>query len=322
VKKTISKEFEDTYLYQFSMHLAQAARLALLVYGIDCMGITLKTVGFRIAPNMSATAAKIIYSTWFARRIQIFKRNLIQKALSKNAEKTGQATALNHILNGIIAACLALFVLDVLSVEMGLALTSVVAVGSTATLVFSLGSKDIAAKVVNGLALALSDKMYEGDYVEFCDGMSGTILKMGWLETKIRCPNELTVSISNTKLANRNIYNVSRCQKSQVKQTLRFRYEDADKLPKVLEDIKAEVRSSCPAAITDGTRAFRAHWRDFRDDYLEVVVDFHFDIKPSCEAYWDNKQRVLMAVKRAVNKNGVNFYTKKGTVMTVSEDSQ
>eukprot|EP00957_Ditylum_brightwellii_P040250 3045681-Ditylum_brightwellii.AAC.1 len=118
---------------------------------------------------MSVTSAKIIYSTWFAYRIKTLKHYLIRNALSTHAEKTGQARVLDHLLDGILFACLNLFVLDALSVEMGFALTSVIAVGSTATLIFSLASKDVAAKVMNGLELALSDKMYEGDNVKFGD---------------------------------------------------------------------------------------------------------------------------------------------------------
>ena len=42
-------------------------------------------------------------------------------------------------------------------------------------------------------------------------------------------------------------------QMSSVKQELRFKYKDADKLPQLVEDIKEEIKKACPDAITDGT---------------------------------------------------------------------
>jgi hypothetical protein len=76
-----------------------------------------------------------------------------------------------------------------------------------------------------------------------------------------------------------------------VKQTLWFSYKDIDKMPALMEAIKDEVKEACGEfLITDGSRPYRAHWRDFASDHLEVVVDVHFDIPHAGQAYWDNKQ--------------------------------
>jgi small-conductance mechanosensitive channel len=78
-------------------------------------------------------------------------------------------------------------------------------------------------------------------------------------------------------------------------------------LPVVVEDIKKEIITSCPELITDGTRPFRVHWRSYGDDHLEVVVDARFHIQPEGDTYWDNRQEVLMAIRRAVKKHGIEF---------------
>ena len=61
-------------------------------------------------------------------------------------------------------------ILDFLSVETGLALGSVFAVGSTGTLIVTLGSQEIAKGVMNGIEMSASDRFYEGDNVHFGDG--------------------------------------------------------------------------------------------------------------------------------------------------------
>jgi hypothetical protein len=110
------------------------------------------------------------------------------------------------------------------------------------------------------------------------------------------------------QLSGQRIYNLSRTPKSQVLQTLRVCYDDADKIPTFLEAIKTEVKK-LPKIITDGTRPFRAHWRNYEDDHLEVVVDFHFNIKPTGNEYHDNRQQVLEAIFQAATNTGIKFQT-------------
>ena len=100
---------------------------------------------------------------------------------------------------------------------------------------------------------------------------------------------------------------MSRTPRSQVKQELRVSYDDAAKIPKLLESIKEEIKEDCPKLITDGSRPFRAHWRDYKDDHLQIVVDCHFNIKPTGNEYWDNRQTMLEAIYRAAKKTGVKF---------------
>lgn len=150
-------------------------------------------------------------------------------------------------------------------------------------------------------------KPWQGDDVRFSDGTTGKITQMGWMETAIRNSDELTVRIPNTELAGQRVYNLSRTPRSQVTQTLRISYDDASKIPQLLTAIKEEIKTSCPKLITDGSRSFRANWRNYEDDHLQVVVDCHFTIKPTGDEYWDNRQSMLEAIYRAVKKTGVHF---------------
>jgi len=121
----------------------------------------------------------------------------------------------------------------------------------------------------------------------------------------------MITSIPNTQLANLRLTNVSRIRKCQVKQILRFSYEDASKFPALFSDIKKEIRASCPHVIVDGSRPFRVYWTDYKDGYLEVTVDAHFNIKPTGDVFYENKQQYLMAIHRAVKQNDVTFVVRE-----------
>jgi hypothetical protein len=103
------------------------------------------------------------------------------------------------------------------------------------------------------------------------------------------------------------VSNLSRVQVSSVKQKLRFKYSDAEKLPKVMDDIKEEIRQACHEVIEDGSRPFRAYWTRYGTMGLEATVEAHFRIKLLGDPFWQNRQNMLVAINRAVKKNGMEF---------------
>lgn len=106
-----------------------------------------------------------------------------------------------------------------------------------------------------------------------------------------------------------------------MKQTLWFSYEDLEKLPEVLANIKKEIGGSCASLITDGSRPFRVIWTDYKDDHLEVLVDCHFDHQPSTDVYWNTRQNVLLAIARAAKKADVQFDIPNVRVKTRNDTS-
>jgi hypothetical protein len=98
----------------------------------------------------------------------------------------------------------------------------------------------------------------------------------------------------------------------KVRQTLRFPYNVVDKLPKLSNDIKCEIRSSCPSIITDGSHPFQCYWVNFQSTYLEVIVDAHFRTKPVGDVYYENRQRCLQAIDRAIKMNDIPSYSGSG----------
>lgn len=74
----------------------------------------------------------------------------------------------------------------------------------------------------------------------------------------------------------------------------------------MIEAIKEEVEASCPRLNTE-TLSFRVHWREFEKDHLGLTVDAKFNLPPTGDVYWDNRQEVLLAVARAAERNDVEF---------------
>lgn len=101
--------------------------------------------------------------------------------------------------------------------------------------------------------------------------------------------------------------NLSRVRYSQVHQILKFKYKDADKIPDLIDAIKNEIYADCPTLITNGERPFRVYWSNYGTDSLEVTVDAHFRLRILSEDYHENRQRVLIAIRKAVKNTGLTF---------------
>jgi small-conductance mechanosensitive channel len=307
--------FRKTYLYAVANHLQQVAKIALAVYIMDivqmfCVGVGFEFCKFSKFPHFFAQAA---YSLWAANRVCHVKKHLLRQHVNRHPETFGRVQIVNRLVDAMVYGGTIFVILNILKVEMGVAMSGFLAFGSVGTLAVGLASKDLASNILNGLMLSASDRIYEGDSVQFGTGQSGTILKLGWFETVLRGSDEIMVSIPNGDMLQRQVSNLSRVRFCQVKQMLRFRYKDADKLPALFNAIKEEIRLACPALITDGSRPFRAYWTDYNDEYLGVMVDTHFRLKPIGDEYWENRQKVLQAIDKAVKKVGVSFHTEAST---------
>lgn len=315
------RPFDKTRFFQVSKLVARAFQIGSAVYAVDVIDIVLSAMGFRYFQRVKAGEqfAKISFLLWFMLLAKDFKKNLLKATFKNSPNKDGKLAIYDRLTNAILIVSTFMAVLDALKVNMSMALSSLISLGGVGALMVSLASKDLAEQLVSGLAVSTQDRFYRGDEVKLGDGTAGIVARIGWAHTDIRLYDETTVSIPNSDIFNQRVINLSRGKRCQVKQVLRFSYDDIDKMGVVGDAIKEEIAGSCHGLITYGRPLF-AHWRDYKSDHLEMVVDCHFEYPPVGTIYWDNRQNVLEAIARATKKCGVEFSLPKTAY--VSDTSQ
>lgn len=300
----------ESFFYQVAKHVSIAARMAIIVYAFDCSLVILVGMGVQLekVENLPVSLAKALYMSWAAARLQVFKRYLLGKYFASK-KKLRFFGIVDHLLDGVICFCTVCFLYDILEYEMGIGVSSVLTLGSIGTLAFGLAAQNLITMTLSGLALYTADNFQEGDLVVFGNGTEGCVHNLGWMETTIRGSDNLLEVIPNSTLGMQSVKNYSRVAICQVKETLRLRYEDAEKLPKICKDILVLIEEVCAEVITDGTKAFQANWTGYRQDHLEVVVNTHYNLKPTSAKCRNNREKVLMAIHQAVKKNSAQFVT-------------
>lgn len=159
--------------------------------------------------------------------------------------------------------------------------------------------------MVGGFSLSAWEAFDVGDKVRLGDGTDGYILEIGLVETLIKGFDNIITRIPNSQLTSARIQNLSRVKQSRLKHTVRFRYDDIEKLPDVLKDIKEEIRLSCPKLATK--RPFHAVLISYEADHINCMVLAHFDIQPSTGAFINNRHDFLLAIARAMRKHNISF---------------
>eukprot|EP00977_Amphora_coffeiformis_P007028 scaffold1522_cov166-Amphora_coffeaeformis.AAC.6 len=248
--------FKSSLIYFLADHLQQIARIALLVYFVDILKMICIGLGFNFCRmhTFPHAFAQIAYTWWITNRIAVAKKKALRKYVSHYPETFGRMQIVNRLANAALIVVAGFIVLNILQVEMGVAMHSILALGSISTLAVGIASQGIFSQILNGLLLVSSDRIYEGDVVRWGNKLEGTIVKLGWMETIVRGSDETMVSVPNNDLVKQQVSNLSRVRLSQVAQTLRFKLKDADAIPALLDSIKKEILHVCPAVITDGSR--------------------------------------------------------------------
>ena len=156
---------------------------------------------------------------------------------------------------------------------------------------------------------------------------------MGFLRTKVRKYDSTIIDIPNSQLGGQRLINISRCNTCRVITTLRFEYKDIQQIPKTLQLVKEEIAKACPTLIKEG-KPFRGMISSFERDYVEATINCSFELPPTGEAFWANREQMVstynfwvllcslsplinfhctipqfLAIDRGVNKSGISYAT-------------
>jgi len=300
------EDYKKTWLFRIASTVGQLGRVMGLVYVTDVATLLICKMGFPVPEGMNKRLANLFYAIFGAQKVRQLKTWWLRKWFGKHETGTtlkGRERLMDLIVDGTIGFLLFFMIQDIFSLTMGRSLQSLFAIGGISGIMISLASKDLAQLLLSGFVIRSSDKYIEGESIKLGDGTSGTITNLGAFEMHIRGGDGIITRIPNVQIVNQRVQNLSRMTETQIKQTLWFRYDDIDKIPLITQSIEEEIKATCGENLL----SVRALWTEFKEDHLEVVVSTLFTIKPTSSDASEMKEKVLLAISKAVRKKGVEF---------------
>ena len=209
---------------------------ALYVLDLGCLAA--QTMGVPLGrDDVPLLAASFLYPVWFGRLASNIKRRALRVYPSREGPVApngdGKVLVYDRLCDVALAVFVAVVILELLSLELGVAFASLVAVSGASSVVVALACQEPLKHVINGLLLTFSDKFRPGDEISFGD-VAGTVVNWGWFDTKIRQYNERTVVVPNGQIMNAKLINISRQRWGQYKTEWRLRLEDGPIMDEVV----------------------------------------------------------------------------------------
>jgi MscS family membrane protein len=169
-------------------------------------------------------------------------------------------------------------------------------------LAFALAAQDTIANIFGAIVVAVDQPFKIGETVRIGQNVGG-VEDIGLRSTRIRLVDKSLMTIPNKTVAAETITNLSRFTQRRTEQVFGLTYDATpEQLAGIVEDIKKLILAE--EAVDPGS--VMVYFRDFSASSLDVWV-VYLAKSPDFPAYMALRQRLNLAIMRAVRAKGLSF---------------
>ena len=281
--------------------------LTLLIWLLG-LSFASEVAGFESA-NLIGEVSIILVIAWVLTRfIQFVEENILKQneIIGKPVDQT-TASAITQLLRISVLITALLVVLQTLGVN----ISAILAFGGIGGIAVGFAAKDLLANFFGGMMIYLDRPFSIGDWIRSPDkNIEGTVEKIGWRLTIIRTFDKRPLYVPNSVFANISVENPSRMSNRRIYETIGVRYEDVDKLPAIVEDVKTMLREH-PEIDQDQTMII--NFDSFAPSSLDFFV-YTFTKTTEWIKYHEIKQDVLFKISEIIAKHNAEIAFPTSTV--------
>ncbi|MFD1200085.1 mechanosensitive ion channel family protein [Brucella gallinifaecis] len=201
---------------------------------------------------------------------------------------------------------LALFMILVLlfGEHFGIGLSGLLAFGGLGGVAIGIAGKDMLSNLFSGVMLYFDRPFSIGDWISSPDrNIEGTVVEIGWRLTKITTFDHRPLYVPNAAFSTISVENPGRMTNRRIKTTIALRYEDADKLAPVINDIRAMLKAN---PKIDQKQTTLVYFNEFAGSSLNILI--YCFTKTTVWAEWlDAQQEIYLKIVDIVHAHGADF---------------
>jgi MscS family membrane protein len=187
--------------------------------------------------------------------------------------------------------------------SMGYSISGVLAFGGIGGIAVGFAAKDLLANFFGGLMVYLDRPFAIGDWIRSPDKeIEGTVEHIGWRQTRIRTFDKRPLYVPNATFTQIAVENPSRMQNRRIYETIGVRYDDADKVEQIVNDVRAMLREH-PEIDTEQTLI--VNFNGFGASSLDFFV-YTFTKTTQWVRYHEVKEDVLLRILNIVLAHGAD----------------
>ena len=244
ISKKTATDFDDIILKSIQKPLTYLIILVSLILISEALNSLFQIFEFFDTSKVIYLLIVILIS-WTLLRIlngyysnKSFLRNLKESDDPMVVEQTYEITI--RIFKIIVIIITALTLMQ----EFGLSISGLLAFGGVGGLVIGLAAKDLLSNFFGGLMIFLDRPFKVGEFIKSPDrDIEGIVESIGWRLTVVRTFSKNVLYIPNSAFANIVVENATRMTNRRINQIIGIRYDDLDKIPKIVDDVRIYLES-------------------------------------------------------------------------------
>ena len=240
-----------------------------------------------------------LYPAWFAWELSLHVQPIIQAMGGRWQERLSHSVIARTVQLLIVVSTL----LSMAQV-FGYSLSTLLAFGGIGGIILGLAAKDWLANFFGGLMLMLDRPFAEGDWIRSPDrAIEGHVENVGWRLTKVRTFDRRPIYVPNSIFTGIVVENASRMRNRRTVENFALRYEDVQKMPRILSRID-ELAQQIPEVDSN-----EPHYAVFLryDDYA-LVCQVRVHIKRTDRVgFLKVQEAVLLLIAQVVAEEGASF---------------
>ncbi|MDX1513191.1 MAG: mechanosensitive ion channel family protein [Gammaproteobacteria bacterium] len=236
---------------------------------------------------------------WFLVRFIRQTEHNIVAAKEERGEEYDRTTldAIGKLLRLSVIITAALVTLQTL----GYSVSGVLAFGGIGGIAVGFAAKDMLANFFGGMVIYLDQPFKVGDWIRSPDrDIEGTVEKIGWRLTVIRTFDSRPLYVPNATFLSIAVQNPSRMRNRRIYETIGIRYDDAQSMRKIVEEV-TDLLKSHPDIDTD--RTLMVNFNAFAASSLDFFI-YCMTKTTAWAEYHAVKQDVLLKILDIIESHG------------------
>lgn len=149
---------------------------------------------------------------------------VIMRIITAALEKSHLEKAAHSLILSLARAAMYVLLFLIAASQMGIDVSSIVALASVLTLALSLALQNMVSNLIGGFVILYTHPFHSGDYVEIA-GQGGTVKEISMTYTVLATPDNRIISIPNSAVAAAQVVNYSSADSRRVELTVTASYD-------------------------------------------------------------------------------------------------
>jgi MscS family membrane protein len=281
--------------------------LSLLIWIIG-LSLALQVMQITAAEVVREVGIMLAIAWTLTRFISFIEKNILQQKeiAGKSIDRT-TANAISQLLRISVLITASMVILQTLGVN----ISAILAFGGIGGLAVGFAAKDLLANFFGGMMIYLDRPFDLGDWIRSPDKqIEGTVEKIGWRLTMIRTFDKRPLYVPNSVFTSIAVENPSRMSHRRIYETIGVRYDDVDKLPNIINDVKAMLMAH---EEIDQSQTMIVNFNSFAASSLDFFV-YTFTRTTDWIKYHEVKQDVLFKISEIITGYGAEIAFPTSTV--------